>query len=202
MARTPWWQRGIIYQIYPRSFVDSNGDGSAISRDIAGASTSVSELGVDAIWISPIFRSPMKDFGYDVSRYTGIDPVFGTLADFDELMTAAHARVTQGSARLRAEPHLGSASVVLESRSVPRQSEARLVHLARSGAGRGPPNNWLSSFGGSAWECDERPDSIIYHAFLRRAAGSQLAQSGGAGRRCTTCCGSGSSAVSTAFAST
>src|SRR4029450_1210186 len=87
-----WWQRGIVYQVYPRSFMDSNGDGIG---DLAGVHARLDYLrwlGVDAIWLSPIFPSPMHDFGYDISDYTGIDPVFGTPGDFDRLVEAAHAR--------------------------------------------------------------------------------------------------------------
>src|SRR5512144_180949 len=87
-----WWQRGVVYQIYPRSFMDSNGDGIGDLSGIIERLDYVQWLGVDAIWISPIYPSPMKDFGYDVCDYTGIHPVFGTLSDFDRLVEAAHAR--------------------------------------------------------------------------------------------------------------
>jgi alpha-glucosidase len=87
-----WWQWGIIYQIYPRSFQDSNGDGIGDLKGIVPRLDYLVELGIDAIWVSPIYPSPMADFGYDVSDYTDIDPIFGTLADFDELIAAAHAR--------------------------------------------------------------------------------------------------------------
>src|SRR5205807_5419653 len=87
-----WWQRGIIYQIYPRSFMDSNRDGTGDLPGIVSRLDYLAWLGVDAIWISPIFPSPMADFGYDVSNYTDVDPLFGTLADLDRLVEAAHAR--------------------------------------------------------------------------------------------------------------
>src|SRR6058998_1656788 len=86
-----WWQTGVIYQIYPRSFQDSNGDGVGDLRGIIGRLPYLAELGVDAVWLSPIFPSPMADFGYDICNYTDIDPLFGTLADFQELLDAAHA---------------------------------------------------------------------------------------------------------------
>src|SRR3954463_1283055 len=92
MQRAPWWQTCVIYQIYPRSFQDSNGDGIGDLRGIAKRLPYLTELGVDAIWLSPIFRSPMEDFGYDISDYTDIDPLFGSLEDFDMLLAAAHAR--------------------------------------------------------------------------------------------------------------
>src|SRR5438034_1178294 len=88
----PWWQRGVVYQIYPRSFQDSNGDGVGDLDGIASRLDYLVELGVDAIWLSPIFRSPMADFGYDVSDFCTIDPIFGTLDEFDRLVAAVHAR--------------------------------------------------------------------------------------------------------------
>lgn len=87
-----WWQKGIVYHIYPRSFMDSNGDGVGGLNGIRARLDYLEWLGVDAIWISPVYPSPMADFGYDVSDYTAIDPVFGTMADFDALLTEAHAR--------------------------------------------------------------------------------------------------------------
>ena len=98
-ASTPWWESGIIYQIYPRSFQDSDGDGVG---DLAGIELRMDyfvDLGVDAIWLSPIFPSPMADFGYDVSDYTGVDPLFGSLEDFDRLLAAAHRRATSSRHR-------------------------------------------------------------------------------------------------------
>src|SRR3954463_16214494 len=92
MRRAPWWQKGVLYQIYPRSFQDSNGDGIGDLRGIAQRLPYLTELGVDAIWLSPIYRSPMADFGYDVSDYTDIDPVFGRLDDFEGLVADAHGR--------------------------------------------------------------------------------------------------------------
>ena len=87
-----WWQRGTIYQIYPRSFMDSNGDGVGDLPGIISRLDHLRWLGVDAVWLSPIYPSPMKDFGYDVADYTGVNPLFGTLADFDRLVAEAHAR--------------------------------------------------------------------------------------------------------------
>ena len=93
MSNRPWWQTAVIYQIYPRSFADSNGDGVGDLRGIAGRIDYLSDtLGVDAIWLSPFYPSPMKDFGYDVSDYCDVDPVFGSLGDFDHLLAAAHER--------------------------------------------------------------------------------------------------------------
>src|ERR1022692_2359941 len=92
MNKMEWWKRGVVYQIYPRSFQDSNGDGIGDLRGICERLEYLSWLGVDAIWISPIYPSPMADFGYDVADYCGIDPLFGTMADFDRLLDAVHER--------------------------------------------------------------------------------------------------------------
>ena len=106
-----WWQTGVIYQIYPRSFQDTNGDGIGDLKGIECRLNHLVELGVDAIWLSPVFPSPMADFGYDVADYCGIDAIFGTLHDFDRLLGGTH-RPAEVDPGLRAEPHLGSASLV------------------------------------------------------------------------------------------
>ena len=116
-----WWRDGVIYQVYPRSFADADGDGVGDLRGIASRLDHLAWLGVDGVWLSPIYRSPMKDFGYDISDHTAIDPRFGSLEDFDVLVAAAHDRGLQGAARLRAQPHLRRASVV---RAVARTSTA------------------------------------------------------------------------------
>ena len=174
-----WWQRGVIYQIYPRSFQDSNGDGVG---DLRGhhrrASTTSRWLGVDALWLSPIYPSPMADFGYDISDYCDIDPLFGTLADFDALLAEAHAPRAQGHPRLRAEPHLRPAPLVRRVALVARQPEARLVHLARSRrrtAGR--RTTGCRNFGGSAWQFDEAHRPVLLPRLPQGAARPQLAQS-------------------------
>ncbi len=107
-----WWERGIIYQIYPRSFMDSNGDGIGDLGGIRSRLDYLQWLGVDAIWISPIYPSPMADFGYDVSNYTDIDPIFGTLADFDALLADVHARGMKLLARLCPQSYFRPASMV------------------------------------------------------------------------------------------
>ena len=135
MTDTVWWQHGIIYQVYPRSFQDSNGDGIG---DLAGIERRLDYLhwlGVDAIWISPIFPSPMADFGYDITDYCGIDPIFGTLGDFERLLAAGACARAESHPGPRSEPHIGSPPVVSGEPLLPRQSKARLVHLARSGRG-------------------------------------------------------------------
>jgi alpha-glucosidase len=162
-----WWQRGAIYQIYPRSFQDSNGDGVGDLRGIEARLDYLVRLGIDAIWISPIFPSPMADFGYDVANYCDIDPRFGTLADFDRLLAAAHARDVK--VILDFVPNHSSAQHpwFLESRSS-RHSAKRGWYIWRDpGPGGGPPNNWISDFGGSAWEWDEATGQYYLHAFLK-----------------------------------
>ena len=133
-----WWQQGIIYQIYPRSFQDSNGDGVGDLPGILSRLDYLEWLGVDAVWLSPIYPSPMDDFGYDISDYAGVDPLFGTLADFDQLDRRGASPRHEAGARLRAEPHVRPASLVQGIALLARQSEARLVHLARPGPRRRP----------------------------------------------------------------
>ena len=137
-ADATWWRNGIFYQIYPRSFQDSDGDGVGDITGIIHRLPYLLTLGVDAIWLSPIFPSPMADFGYDISDYTGIDPLFGTMEDFDALVKAAHDSGLKIILDLVPNHTSDQHPWFLESRSVARQSAARLVHLARSEAGRRP----------------------------------------------------------------
>ena len=162
-----WWQRGIIYQIYPRSFMDSNGDGVG---DLAGMLSTLDYLqwlGVDAVWISPIFPSPMADFGYDVSDYTAIHPLFGTLDDFDRLVTEAHRRQLRVVLDYVPNHTSDQHPWFLESRAS-RHNPKREWYIWHDPApDGGPPNNWLSVFGGSAWEWDATTRQYYYHAYLR-----------------------------------
>jgi len=161
-----WWQRGIIYQIYPRSFQDSNGDGVGDLKGITSRLDYVRWLGVDAIWISPIYPSPMADFGYDVSDYCDIHPVFGTLADFDELVQAARGRGLRVILDFVPTHTSDQHPWLRESRSS-RDNPKRDWYIWRDPApDGGPPNNWLSNFGGSGWEFDETTGQYYYHAFL------------------------------------
>lgn len=162
-----WWQTGVIYQVYPRSFQDTNGDGVGDLAGIAARLPYLVDLGVDAIWLSPVFPSPMADFGYDISDYTGIDPLFGTLADFDTLVARAHALGLKVILDFVPNHTSNRHPWFVESR-VSRQSARRDWYIWRNGApDGGPPNNWLSEFGGSAWEYDAASDQYYYHAFLR-----------------------------------
>jgi alpha-glucosidase len=161
-----WWQRGIVYQIYPRSFQDSNGDGIGDLNGIRERLGYLRWLGVDTIWISPFYPSPMADFGYDVSDYTGIDPIFGTMEDFDALVADAHSRDIK--VILDFVPNHTSVEHpwFKESRSS-RTSAKRNWYLWRDPKpGGGEPNNWLSNFGGPAWTYDKKTGQYYYHAFL------------------------------------
>lgn len=161
-----WWQRGVIYQIYPRSFQDSNGDGVGDLRGIISRLDHFTWLGVDAIWISPVFPSPMTDFGYDVSDYCGIDPLFGTLADMDALVAAAHARGLKVILDYVPNHSSDQHPWFIDSRSG-RNSPKRDWYIWRDAAADGgPPNNWLSHFGGAAWTRDEGSGQYYYHSFL------------------------------------
>ena len=166
-TETPlWWQRGIVYQVYPRSFQDSNGDGVGDLPGITRRLDYLRWLGVDAVWISPIYPSPMADFGYDVSDYTGIHPLFGTLEDFDTLIEEAHARDLK--VILDFVPNHTSIEHpwFQESRSS-RDNPKRDWYIWKDPAPNGgPPNNWLSNFGGPAWTLDEHTGQYYYHAYL------------------------------------
>ncbi|WP_433165853.1 alpha-amylase family glycosyl hydrolase [Kribbella sp. CA-247076] len=158
----PWWQSGVVYQIYPRSFADSNNDGVGDLPGITGRLAYLAELGVAGIWLSPFYPSPMDDFGYDVTDHTGVDPVFGTVADAEELIETAH--------------RLGIRVIV---DFIPNHTSYLHPWFVRSRAGDddwyywrdpapdgGPPNNWVSVFGGPAWTFDEGRGQYYYHAYL------------------------------------
>ena len=162
-----WWQRGIIYQIYPRSYQDSTGDGIGDLAGITRRLDYLQGLAIDAIWLSPIYPSPMADFGYDVSDFTDIHPMFGTLDDFDRLLEGAHARglklIMDWVPNHTSDQH----PWFIESRSS-RDNPKRDWYLWRDPApDGGPPTNWLSVFGGSGWELDEATGQYYYHAFLK-----------------------------------
>ena len=162
----PWWARGVVYQVYPRSFQDSDGDGCGDLPGILSRLDYLDWLGVDAIWISPFYPSPMKDFGYDVSDYTGVHPLFGTLADVDALLEAAHARGMKVILDFVPNHSSDRHPWFLEA-SRSRDSERRDWYLwADPGPGGGPPNNWISEFAGSAWQWHAPTGQYYYHAFL------------------------------------
>ena len=196
-----WWERGIIYQIYPRSFMDSNGDGIGDLGGIRSRLDYLQWLGVDAIWISPIYPSPMADFGYDVSNYTDIDPIFGTLADFDALLANVHARgmkllldyvpnhtsdqhpwfVESRSSRQSAkrDPIFGA---IRRRAAAPRIIGAPIMAAARGNGTKGPDSSTITRFSKS---------SRTSTGAIRKCSG-----------RCSMCCAFGSSAALMDFAST
>ena len=166
----PWWQTGVIYQIYLRSFQDSNHDGIGDLKGIARRLDYLAGLGIAAIWISPFYPSPMADFGYDVADYCGVDARFGTLADFDDLLAQAHARGLKVLLDFVPNHTSDRHPWFVESRSS-RNNPKRDWYIWRDGApDGGPPNNWISDFGGSAWEWDEVTGQYYYHAFLKEQA--------------------------------
>ena len=162
----PWWKGAAIYQIYPRSFMDSNGDGIGDLPGITSRLDYVASLGVDAIWISPFFKSPMKDFGYDVSDYADVDPIFGTLADFDALVARAHGL---GLKVLIDQVYSHSSDEhpwFAESRSSRDNPKADWYVWADAKPDGSPPSNWQSVFGGPAWTWDARRGQYYLHNFL------------------------------------
>jgi alpha-glucosidase len=163
----PWWRGAVIYQVYPRSMMDSNGDGIGDLPGIIGKLDYIASLGVDAIWISPFFKSPMKDFGYDISDYRDIDPIFGTLSDFDELIAKAHAR----NIKIIIDQVLSHTSDqhywFEESRESKDNPKSDWYVWADANPDGTPPNNWLAIFGGSAWEWEPRRCQYYLHNFLK-----------------------------------
>jgi alpha-glucosidase len=163
---TKWWQTGIIYQIYPRSFQDSNHDGVGDLQGIIHRLPYLTELGIDAIWLSPIFMSPMADFGYDIADYTDVDPLFGNLADLDHLIDEAHRHRIKLILDLVPNHTSDQHPWFVESR-VSRHNPKRDWFIWRDPAPNGgPPTNWLSEFGGSAWEFDPNTNQYYCHTFL------------------------------------
>jgi alpha-glucosidase len=161
MQELAWWQSAVIYEIYPRSFHDSNADGIGDLDGILQRLDYLVWLGIDAIWISPIYRSPMADFGYDVADYCSIDPIFGTMGDFDRLLEEAHLRGLKVILDFVPNHTSDQHPWFLDSRAS-RESPKRDWYLWRD-----EPNNWMSNFGGSGWEWDEPTAQYYYHSFLK-----------------------------------
>jgi alpha-glucosidase len=168
----PWWQEAVFYHLYLRSFADSNGDGlgdlPGLIRHLDHLRGAPNSLGVDAVWISPIFPSPDVDFGYDVADYRNVDRRFGTLADFDRLIDEAHRR----GLRIVLDLVLNHSSVdhpwFVESRRARDNPRRDWYYWRDPRPGGRPPNNWQSVFGGKAWEWDIRTGQFYYHMFLRQ----------------------------------
>ena len=162
----PWWKRAVVYQIYPRSFADSSGDGVGDLEGIRSHLDHLRALGVDAIWISPFFRSPMADYGYDVSDYCDVDPLFGTLADFDRLLADVHAAGMRMIIDWVPNHSSDQHPWFVESRSS-RDNPKRDWYVWRDGGGPDRrPNNWKAAFGGDAWTWDDATSQWYLHLFL------------------------------------
>ena len=162
-----WWQTGVIYQVYPRSFQDSNNDGVGDLKGIISRLNYLKDLGVTAVWLSPIYPSPMKDFGYDISDYTGIYPLFGTMNDFDTLLSEVHNRSMKLILDLVPNHTSDQHPWFVESRSS-KDNPKRDWYIWHDAKQNGSvPNNWLSAFGGAAWEWEDHTKQYYYHAFLK-----------------------------------
>ena len=166
MSDAPWWRGAVTYQIYPRSFLDTDGDGVGDLPGIIERLDYVASLGVDAIWIAPFFKSPMADFGYDIADYRGVDPLFGTLADFDALLAKAHRL----GLKVMIDQVLSHTSIehawFRESRQSRDNPRADWYVWAEAKDDGSAPNNWLSLFGGSAWQWEPRRGQYYLHNFL------------------------------------
>ena len=167
-----WWRSGVIYQIYPRSFADSNGDGLGDLNGITSRLESLGALGIDAIWLSPIYSSPQKDAGYDVSNYVDVDPIFGTLADFDKLLEKAHSLGLRVMIDLVPNHSSDQHQWFQKALAAEPGSPERAFYHFKDGKGENgelPPNNWVSMFGGPAWtrvtESDGKPGQWFVHLF-------------------------------------
>lgn len=165
-AAQPWWRGAVVYQIYPRSYLDTNGDGIGDLPGITQKLGYIASLGVDAIWISPFFRSPMADFGYDVADYCDVDPIFGTLADFDALLAEAH-RLGLRVIIDQVYSHTSDAHEWFEASRQSKDNPYADWYVWRDPKPDGsPPNNWQSVFGGAAWTWDARRQQYYMHNFL------------------------------------
>jgi alpha-glucosidase len=164
-AKPYWWQRGVVYQIYPRSFMDHSGDGVGDIQGVIDKLDYVEWLGVDAIWFSPLFPSPMADFGYDVSDYIAIHPDYGTLADFDRLLIEAHSRDLKVILDLVPNHTSDEHQWFVESRRSMDDPKRDWYIWKDPGPDGGPPNNWKSYFGGPAWTFDEATGQYYMHNF-------------------------------------
>jgi alpha-glucosidase len=166
MQQRPWWQTAVVYEIYPRSFADANGDGVGDLAGITSRLDHLAWLGVDAIWIAPFYPSPMADFGYDVADHTDVDPLFGSLDDFDVLLGTAHRLGIRVIIDYVPNHTSDRHRWFVESRAS-RESPTRDWYVWRDPGPHGePPNNWISMFGGSAWEWDETTGQYYLHSFL------------------------------------
>ena len=165
-AADNWWTHAVIYEIYPRSFADTNGDGIGDLNGITQHLDYLKALGVDAIWITPFYPSPQVDFGYDISDYVAIDPQYGTMADFDRLLAEARKRNIRVIIDLVLNHTSDQHKWFLESRSSRTNPKADWYVWRDGKPGHQPPNNWISIFGHSAWQYDDEARPILLSRFL------------------------------------
>lgn len=164
-----WWKEAVVYQIYPRSFKDSNSDGIGDLKGIIQKLSYIKELGADVIWLCPVYKSPNDDNGYDISGYQDIMAEFGTMADFDELVRAAHAIGIKIIMDLVVNHTSDEHPWFAQSRES-KDNPYRDYYFWREGKDGNPPNNWESSFGGSVWKLDERTGMYYLHLFSSKQA--------------------------------
>ena len=185
--RSPgWWKNAVVYQVYPRSFQDSDGDGVGDIPGITSRLDHLALLGVDVLWLSPVYRSPMDDNGYDISDYQDVDPLFGTLADLDALIAGCHDRGIRVVMDLVVNHTSDEHPWFVESRDP--ASPKRDWYWWRPGrpdAPGGAPNNWESAFGGPAWQYDEPSGAVVPPRLQPQAARPQLGEPRGAARPST-----------------
>ncbi|MTA33661.1 MAG: alpha-amylase, partial [Actinobacteria bacterium] len=171
LANSPsdWWRHAVIYQIYPRSFADGNGDGVGDLAGIISRLPAIAELGVDAIWLSPFYRSPQKDAGYDVSDYCDVDPIFGTLTEAETLITTAHdlgLRIIVDVVPNHSSDQHEWFQAALAAESGSPERERYMFRDGHGETGEFPPNNWESVFGGPAWSRTTNPDGSAGQWYL------------------------------------
>ena len=201
MDRSSWWRDGVLYQIYPRSFGDSNGDGIGDLRGITARLDHLEWLGIDGIWLNPTFPSPNDDWGYDVSDYTAVHPDLGTLEDLDELIAEAGERGIRVLLDLVPNHTSDRHPWFAESRSSRDNPKADWYVWADPRPDGSPPNNWVSMFGGPAWEWEPRRAQFYLRNFTREQPDLNW-WCAACARSSTASCASGSTAASTASAST
>ena len=163
-----WWRGAVLYQIYPRSFQDTNGDGIGDLKGIVQRLPHIAGLGIDAIWISPFFASPMLDFGYDVSNYRDVDPMFGTLADFKAVVAKSHQLGLKVIIDLVLSHTSDQHQWFKDSRQSRDNRHADWYVWADPKSDGTAPNNWLSLFGGGGWEWEARRQQYYFHNFLKQ----------------------------------
>ncbi|MFM5615536.1 alpha,alpha-phosphotrehalase [Aeromonas veronii] len=169
MSQTPWWQSAVIYQIYPKSFQDSAARGTGDLKGIMARLDYLKTLGVDALWLTPVYVSPQVDNGYDIADYYAIDPAYGTMADFEALLAAAHARDIRIVMDIVVN-HTSTEHAWFKSALGDKNTPYRDYYIWRDPVNGGVPNNWQSKFGGSAWELDQATGQYYLHLFAREQA--------------------------------